>query len=436
MRTNGVINTFFNTSTIDTATVSKYNREIKNAIANNATFSEKQQIMQSAMNGTNKATARLIASTKGAAVSTEALTAAQEESTVASKAATIGMKAFAMAGNMAAMWAITKGIELATKGIEYLTTASERAIEKTREVQQEISQISSDYQSERQTLEGLREEYDTLTSKIGKNGAKASLSADEYERYRDITSEILGITPKLITGWNEEGEAISNKNNLIQASIDLLDEEYEKALRNNTTKSKNEDIASGVIAELDEFNNSVDTTTMSGTMWNMREKFLQELEKLETELGMTEYEIVKKMWDYLDPDKEFYEGSMKLRYVDLRTLIEKDYDKLANSFTDENNPIYELFSDEVIDDMIRNADEYFAEGQRILEEREILYQGFKDQLSWNAQATQDKNGNNAYQQLSENGKAFINEYIEELDYASVKTEEDFVEMASSFIRTQ
>lgn len=150
------------------------------------------------------------------------------------------------------------------KASNYLATASKRAIEKTKELQQEISKISSDYQSERQTLEGLRKEYEALTSKIGENGVEASLSADEYERYRDIASEILSITPKLITGWDEEGRAISNKNELLQQSIDLIDEEYQKSLRNSTTKSKNEEIAAGIIEQKKDFDNSGNTKTISG----------------------------------------------------------------------------------------------------------------------------------------------------------------------------
>ena len=188
---------------------------------------------------------------------------------VASKVAAVGVKALSVAGNMLAGMTITFVFSKIIEGINYLATASKRAIEKTKELQQEISKISSDYQSERQTLEGLRKEYDALTSKIGENGAEASLSADEYERYRNITSEILGITPKLITGWDEEGRAISNKNGLLQQSIDLLDEEYQKSLRNNTTKSKNEEIAAGIIEQKKNFDNSGDTKTVSGTKYDL-----------------------------------------------------------------------------------------------------------------------------------------------------------------------
>lgn len=377
--------------------------------------------------------------TKGLSGTTDTFVAKQkvvqtelEATAASSRLASVGVKALSTAFNMfagiAIMWGVTKIIE----GFEYISESAERAKEKLAEIQTELSDNNSTYQSNRDTLVGLKDEYDALTKKAESLGGAQNLANDEYERYQAITSQILGITPKLTTGWNNEGEAISNKNNLLQASIDLLDEEYEKSLRNNTTKSKNEDVASGVIAKMDEFNSDPDTQYRSGTMADMRESFIDELKKLETELGMTEHDIVEKMWAYLEPNadpNDFWSEHIDT-YEKLRVLIEKDYDKFANSFVDKNNPIYELFSDEVIDNMIRNADAYFYEAQRILSDREALYQNYKDQLNWNAQATRDKSGNNAYQQLTDNGKAFVNEYIEGLDYASIKTEEDFVEMAN------
>lgn len=379
--------------------------------------------------------------TKGAAGSTDVFVEKQkvvqaelESTATSSKIASISIKALSTAFNMftgmAIMWGITKIIE----GFEYLSESAERAKEKLSEIQTELNDNNSTYQSNRSTLVGLKEEYDALTKKAETLGGAQNLANDEYERYQTITSQILGITPKLTTGWNEEGEAISNKNNLLQASIDLLDEEYEKSLRNNTTKSKNEDVASGVIAELNEFNNSADTLSRSGTMYNMTSSLSNELKHIDKiSKDLNDYDVAKQIYDYLYPENDGLRQGNHQNYIDslISEIIDnKDYDKLADSFTDPNNPIYNLFSDKIIDDMIRNADAYYAEGQRIINDRETLYQDYKDQLNWNAQATRDKSGNNAYKQLTDNGKAFINEYIEGLDYASIKTEEDFVEMAN------
>lgn len=361
----------------------------------------------------------------------------------ASRVAAVGVKALSIAGNMLAGMAIAFAISKVIEGIEYLATASERAIEKTKELQQEISQISSDYQSERQTLEGLREEYDALTSKIGENGAEASLSADEYERYRDITSEILGITPKLITGWDEEGRAISNKNGLLQQSIDLLDEEYQKSLRNSTTKSKNEEIAAGIIEQKKDFDNSGDTKTVSGTrydlVWKDLENYINEAvanKKINYTyestgiVGTDDADAAYAINEFVYGDSLYKATEMNTAYGWLGSLQERitssqeNFEKFANSLSNEDNPIYQWFTDEQIDELIRGADEYFQELARIEGEEQQYFQQYKDQLNLNAQAVGD-----AYSGLDEQTKAGITQMIDSFDYNDM-TKEKFSDMAT------
>ena len=355
----------------------------------------------------------------------------------ASKVAAVGVKALSIAGNMLAGMAMSFAISKVIEGIEYLATASERAIEKTKELQQEISQISSDYQSERQTLEGLREEYDALTSKIGENGAEASLSADEYERYRDITSEILGITPKLITGWDEEGRAISNKNGLLQQSIDLLDEEYQKSLRNSTTKSKNEEIATGIIEQKKDFDNSGDTKTASGTIYDLVWKDFTNYSndaivnynknKKSNVKPLNDYTVASQISEYVYGEFDYnnLNGSDYIaRLGDKITSSQENFEKFVNSLSNEDNPIYQWFTDEQIDELIRGADEYFQELARIEGEEQQYFQQYKDQLNLNAQAVGD-----AYSGLDEQTKAGITQMIDSFDYNDM-TKEKFSDMAT------
>lgn len=374
--------------------------------------------------------------TKGAAGSTDLFVAKQKKELKALKAeeaamksSTTAAKAFAIAKNALVSFGIGVAISLITKGIEYLTTASERAIEKTKELQEEISKISSDYESNRKTLEGLREEYDALTNKIGINGAEASLTADEYERYKDITSEILGITPQLITGWDDEGRAISNKNGLLQQSINLLDEEYQKSLRNSTTKAKNEELAKGIIAEKKEFDKTKDKNTQSGAAHKIVlddfQKTLDIITSLQTEDARNS--TIAALYNY------FYPNGKGLNLKKYRTPINaligalnenQDYDKLAKSFADKNNPIYQLFSDEVIDQMIQNANEYFQEAERIEDEEDQIYQKYRDGLLNNAKATGD-----AYNSLSVATQSGITQMINSFDYSDMTTEK-FSDMAT------
>nr|DAE06915.1 MAG TPA: Nuclear pore complex protein [Siphoviridae sp. ctL0q1] len=382
-------------------------------------------------------------STKGVSGATDTFVAKQKKAqtelqatATSSKVAAVGVKALKLAFNMFSGLVISFAISKIIEGFQYLAESAERAKEKLEDIRTDLTTNRSSYESDRKTLEGLKDEYDSLTKKADELGGVQNLTNEEYQRYAEIMSQILGITPKLITGWDDEGNAISNKNSLLQQSIDLLDEEYEKSLRNNTTKSKNEDVANGIITELNEFENSADTTTASGTMWKMREDFVEEIENLNLD-----YSDLEKLYDYLFPDRTFSAdkgfGTCESAF---RTAIEAedDYEKLAKSFVDKDNPIYNLFSDEVIDNMIENANEYFQELDRIQDDRETYYQKYKDQLNWNAQAAIDGSGQNVYKQLSDESKSAITEYIDSLDYASVKTSDDFLAMTSdvkSFVKT-
>ena len=384
-------------------------------------------------------------STKGVSGATDTFVAKQkkaqaelEATATSSKVAAVGVKALKFAFNMFSGLVISFAISKIIEGFQYLAESAERAKEKLEDIRTDLTDNQSSYESNRKTLEGLRDEYDNLTKKADELGGVQNLANEEYQRYTEIMSQILGITPKLITGWDDEGNAISNKNGLLQQSIDLLDEEYEKSLRNNTTKKKNEEVSEGIITELKEFENGADTTTVSGTMAKMREDFVKEIENLNLD-----YSDLENLYNYLFPNRTFStdrKGLTSTWESAFRTAIESedDYKKLAKSFTDKDNPIYNLFSDETIDDMVENANDYFQELDRIQSDRETYYQKYKDQLNWNAQSAIGSDGQNAYKQLSDESKSAITEYINNLDYASIKTSDDFIVMANnvkSFTKT-
>ena len=388
--------------------------------------------------------------TKGVAGTTDTFVAKQksaqaamETTATSSKVAAVGVKALKLAFNTFSGLVISFAISKIIEGIQYLGESAERAKEKLEDIRTDLNDNQSSYESNRKTLEGLKDEYNSLTDKADKLGGVQNLTNEEYKRYTEIMSQILGITPKLITGWDNEGNAISNKNGLLQQSIDLLDKEYEKSVRNNTTKKKNEEVAKGVITELNEFENSADTKTIGGTKSPLTGDFTDALKKVDKKRkGLkNDYQIADKLYKYLYPKgKGLKLGSGTDWIESLQNVIidNNDYEKLAKSFTDKNNPIYDLFSDKDIDHMIENANDYFKEVNSIQDDRETYYQKFKDQLNWNSQAATDDSGKNAYKQLSDESKSSITEYINNLDYASIKTENDFLSMADnvkSFTKT-
>lgn len=394
--------------------------------------------------------------TKGLAGTTDTFVAKQRSAQAAmdatatsSKGAVVGVKALKLAFNMFSGIVISFAISKIIEGFQYLAESAERAKEKLENIRTDLSENNSSYESNRKTLEGLRSEYDELTDKADKLGGVQNLTNEEYQRYTEIISQILGITPKLITGWDDEGNAISNKNGLLQQSIDLLDEEYEKSLRNNTTKKKNEDVANGVITELDEFENSADTKTASGTRYDLVWKdFRDYVDKAVAKgidytykntgvVGHDSEDVAYAINEFVYGDSLYETTELNEVYGWLGSLQERissseeSLKQFTESLSDSDNPIYQWFTDEQIDQLIEDSNSYFQELDRIQDDRETYYQKYKDQLNWNARATTDNNGENAYKQLSDESKTALTDYIDNLDYASIKTSDDFVDMANN-----
>ncbi len=396
--------------------------------------------------------------TKGLSGTTDTFVAKQKlvqselESTAKStKLASVGVKVLSSTFNIFTGIAITWGITKIIEGFNYLSQSSERAKDRLFKLQTQLSDNNSSYENNRKTLVGLREEYDFLTKKSESLGGIQNLPDKEYQKYQEIMSQILDITPKLITGWNNEGAAISNKNNLLQHSIELLDEEYEKSLRNNTTKFKNQEVASGVITKINEFENSADTKTKSGTIYDLvwknlrlyaneavaKKEFMytyknsgltKQIDVADVAYALNEFVYGDSLYEATELNTAYgWLGSLQERITSSEEKLRQFIDSLSNY----ENPIYNWFTDEQIDNLIHDSDAYIQENQRIIDDREAIYQDYKDQLNWNAQATKNNKGSNAYNQLSENAKSFIHEYIEGLDYASIKSEDTFVEMANN-----
>ena len=217
IKVKGIINTFFNTSTIDENVVVDYNNAIKEATSNGATMAEKQQIMKSAMEGTNKATAQLIGSTKGAIVETEALTAAQHASTLKARTQAVALKALAVAGNVAVSMLVVGGIKLVDKLIttkKELEEARQKIHDLGKTARSEIDSINSEFESTKSTVDDVAERYATLAQEVGNLGKasqnQGTLSNDEYAEFLEISNQLSDLFPRLTNGYDDNGNAILN----------------------------------------------------------------------------------------------------------------------------------------------------------------------------------------------------------------------------------
>ena len=122
------------------------------------------------------------------------------------KAASIGMGAF----NMALEFAASIAINALIQGLTNLFFAQERAAEKAKEVAEAYRGATSDYQSNAKTISEIGAEYDSLAHGVDSMGNNIGLSANEFERYNEITNQIAEMFPTLVSGYTDQGNAIVN----------------------------------------------------------------------------------------------------------------------------------------------------------------------------------------------------------------------------------
>lgn len=346
---------------------------------------------------------------------------------LSAKAGQIAMKGLAMAGNMFISLAISAAISAIAKVLDNLIVTTEEAIEKSRALREEYSNAASAYASNISTLESLRNEYNTLSKGVNDLGENVSLSADEYERYNGIVSAIIDLSPSLKTGWDEEGNAISIKNGLLQQSIDLLEEEQKIKLKNMTTKAANKEVASGILGEIKTFEKNLD------------EEPLNNLSEASGDIGLALYNAVDAYKvEFLELEHLFpsvFSGyDSKSLKTDTRNFgvifaetAANDYDAVAAALLNQPELFKNILSEEELKKFQRTANTYINELDRISSERDLFNQKYQEQLGLNIQSV------DGYGSLPDGVKSFTNNYLNGVDYPSIKTPDEFDSIAISAI---
>lgn len=139
---------------------------------------------------------------------------------------------------------VVKGI------IDSINESQQEAINKSKELMESYSSSTSQTSGNIQNLEKMKSEYKELSKGVDEYGNNISLSADKYQRYKEIVSAVLGYSPSLITGYNKEGEAITNKNGLIEKSIELLKEENKQKLQNMVSDESLKTLLNGTSVQI------------------------------------------------------------------------------------------------------------------------------------------------------------------------------------------
>ena len=202
----------------------------------------------------SEATKKYCRETERANISVDDFATKQRNSFDAQKKLGSGLKGLsastkALGLNLGADLAIGAAINLAIKGFQKLNEVfkltDSAKLEAMETAVNDYSTAIDDSQSNISTIESLRSEFTRLAQGVDNAGKNVGLSADDFQRYNQIVSELININPSLVKGYTAEGNAIIDRNNAIKESIQLQKESAQQATKQYTTKETGQDIIDG-----------------------------------------------------------------------------------------------------------------------------------------------------------------------------------------------
>lgn len=317
---------------------------------------------------------------------------------------------------------ITNGlVTLATyaifSAIDYFENRVKRMKEEAEELKTAYENKADEINGNLNSVEGMSKEFDKLSRGVDNFGNNLSLTNDEYSRYKEISNELAEINPKLVQGYDDEGNAIINKNNAIKDTISLL-KEQQKLNASDINSDKNlQKLASGLIGSFTDEN-----VNMNG-VHNIEDQFENNYSD----------ELSKRIKTYVDnlDDKDKLKKEFATYW---RTIAQSGFEYSANHLTDIQNDINELISkggkdkdlmsdyNKYVNFINENIDQYNLYKQNLEEYTKSLNStlqlipstlDFYDELSSGEKGIISSYINNFALDISGNHKSFEDQIVEE-----------------------
>lgn len=315
----------------DIEAIKAYNLQIDACVTSQTAFNR-------TMLNASPAAQNLVASYNGGKVSAQGMATAQN----AAKTSTIGLTIAQTALNAAIGMGIGLLINLVVQGVNKLIHANEEAIEKAEELRNKYEEFKNTNASNVSTLKGLESEFKELSKGVSQYGDNISLTTEQYERYKEIIQQIVGMSPSLAEGYDAENGYIADKNGLLERAIELQEIEYRNELRKITNLQNLKTSMAGYIAEYkDAFEGGWATGDMSATSTRKATDFSNAL---------------YQAFNFSERYNDGYSSEDLAREI-LKSLGIDNIDKEMEKFFNENG-YYQpnWFFDEYVDEIANNID--------------------------------------------------------------------------------
>lgn len=319
---------------------------------------------------------------------------------IAAKTAAVGHQLLNAALSMGLSLIASFAIDAIIKGLDELIVTNDELIQQADELQNAYSSQFKTIQENLSTLQGLKDEFDELSKGVDDYGNNISLAADDYERYQSIVTDIVGISPGLIDGYNAEGNAIANKNGLLAESIRLMQEEQRLNAQKLTSNDNLETIAGSVQAKLENYKKEK-PLSYGDAKYNFTGEFAKAIRDDDN------YHV----FEALSPDgyawRDYSGGAGDFIYA--QNFASDFYDAIVADLRSEESKLESYFTEEQRENMLNYAYEYDKNVQAYNHDVESINSELNSTLQTVPLAE------TSYYTLSDEMKGYLTQYIDGLD---------------------
>lgn len=345
--------------------------------------------------------------------------AALEKQTMSAKAGKIAMSGLAMAGNMFVDMLITKGIELAVTAIDKYVNRVKYAKEAMEEAQQAIDEAQNNLKNVSTTISENKDRFLELSKGVDKFSNNKFLSDDDYAEFLSISQEIAEIAPELVSGYDEQGNALLRIGETAEETNHIFNDliETQKDLANQALADNLDKIATGVKYSVQETQREIDNLT-------------NELKHVQNNTDVTSMNIESTFFKngaLSFDDNQFIKYGKQMEQALKSAGLNYKLDKYINQtdfvFTDTEVPI----------DKLKKAQEYFdlsiemqnkaysaeeAGLKKDIDKKEKLIEEHYQKMSENLTAW--VRGDYKYQSLNETNQSFVDQLIPSINWNEVQ----------------
>ena len=319
---------------------------------------------------------------------------------VAAKAAAVGHQLLNAALSMGISFIASFAIDAIVNGLDTLIVTNEELIEQADELKNAYSSQYKTIQDNISILQELKDEFNTLSNGVDDYGNNISLATDDYERYKEIVEQIIGISPSLIEGYDSEGNAIVNKNGLIQESIRLMQEEQRLNAQKITSDDNLETIGGSIQARLEEYKKE-NPLSYGDAKYNFMTEFARAISDDDN------YDVFKSLspdgYSWLDYSGAGYDS------LHAQNFASDFYDAIVADLRSEESKLENYFTQEQRDNMLDYAHEYEKNIQVYNNDVESITKELNSTLQTVPLSE------TSYYTLSDEMKGYLTQYINGLD---------------------